>query len=93
MTVLNDIKQKVKDDQENIINLMREIVAISSMDGQLKEVGERIGCEMTRLGFEEVRFDRMGNIMGRIAKEENAGAVEYLVSSPIFYNLIGGSYA
>jgi putative selenium metabolism hydrolase len=36
------------------------------MDGQLKEVGERIGAEMTSLGFDEVRFDKMGNILGRI---------------------------
>jgi putative selenium metabolism hydrolase len=45
---------------------MRDICAIPSMDGQLKEVGERIGAEMTKLGFEEVRFDKMGNILGRI---------------------------
>ena len=45
---------------------MRDIVAIPSMEGQLKDVGERIGAEMTKLGFDEVRFDKMGNIMGRI---------------------------
>jgi putative selenium metabolism hydrolase len=32
----------------------------------LKEVGERIAAEMNKLGFEEVRFDKMGNIMGRV---------------------------
>ena len=36
------------------------------MDSQLKEVGECIGDVMSKLGFEEVRFDRMGNILGRI---------------------------
>lgn len=66
MTIVNDIKKKVQDNRENIIQFLREIVAIPSMDGQLKEVGERIGAEMTKLGFEEVRFDKMGNIMGRI---------------------------
>jgi len=49
MTILNDIKKKVQDNRENIIRFMREIVAIPSMDGQLKEVGERIGAEMTKL--------------------------------------------
>jgi putative selenium metabolism hydrolase len=63
---VNDIKKKVKDNRENIIQFMRDIVAIPSMEGQLKEVGERIGAEMTKLGFDEVRFDKMGNIMGRI---------------------------
>jgi len=60
------IKSKVAERREEIIKFMREIVAIPSMEGQLKEVGERIGAEMTSLGFEEVRFDKMGNIMGRI---------------------------
>jgi putative selenium metabolism hydrolase len=45
---------------------MRDICAIPSMDGQLQAVGERIGAEMTKLGFDEVRFDKMGNILGRI---------------------------
>jgi putative selenium metabolism hydrolase len=63
---VQEIKQKVAQNREDIITFMREICAIPSMDGQLKEVGERIGAEMTRLGFEEVRFDKMGNILGRI---------------------------
>ena len=46
MTV-QDIKKKVQDNRENIIQFLRDICAIPSMDGQLKEVGERIGNEMT----------------------------------------------
>ena len=65
MTV-QEIKKKVEKNREDIIQFLREICAIPSMDGQLKEVGERIGAEMTKLGFEEVRFDKMGNILGRI---------------------------
>ena len=65
---IQDIKKKVEQNRGNIIQFMRDICAIPSMDGQLKEVGERIGAEMTKLGFEEVRFDRMGNIMGRIGR-------------------------
>ena len=65
MTV-ESIKSKVAERREEIIQFMREIVAIPSMEGQLKEVGERVAAEMTRLGFEEVRFDKMGNILGRI---------------------------
>ncbi len=65
---IQEIKKKVEQNREKIIQFMCDICAIPSMDGQLKEVGERIGAEMTKLGFEEVRFDRMGNIMGRIGK-------------------------
>jgi putative selenium metabolism hydrolase len=63
---IQEIKSRVGNSREAIIQFMREICAIPSMDGQLKEVGERIGAEMTKLGFEEVRFDKMGNILGRI---------------------------
>jgi len=66
--IVQEIKKKVEENRENIVGFMRDICAIPSMDGQLKEVGERIGAEMTGLGFEEVRFDKMGNILGRIGK-------------------------
>lgn len=45
---------------------MREICAIPSFESQIGPVGERIAEEMRKLGFDEVRFDKMGNIMGRI---------------------------
>jgi putative selenium metabolism hydrolase len=60
------LKQKVQEHREDIIRFLREICVIPSMEGQLKDVGERIGMEMTGLGFDEVRFDQMGNILGRI---------------------------
>ncbi len=60
------LKKMVEAHRDDIIKFMRDICAIPSMEGQLKEVGERIGAEMTRLGFDEVRFDKMGNILGRI---------------------------
>ncbi len=61
-----NIEKKVNDNRDNIIQFLRDICAIPSMEGQLKDVGERIGAEMTKLGFDEVRFDKMGNILGRI---------------------------
>ncbi|MBI1855278.1 MAG: M20/M25/M40 family metallo-hydrolase [Chloroflexi bacterium] len=63
---VKEIKERVAGSRETIIQFMRDIVAIPSMEGQLKNVGERIGAEMTKLGFNEVRFDKMGNILGRI---------------------------
>lgn len=63
---IQEIKKKTQENRENIIQFMRDIVAIPSMDSQLKEVGDRIAVEMNKLGFDEVRFDKMGNIMGRI---------------------------
>jgi putative selenium metabolism hydrolase len=61
-----NLKKRVSEHSEDIIQFLRDICAIPSMEGQLKDVGERIGAEMTKLGFDEVRFDKMGNILGRI---------------------------
>ncbi|HPH97237.1 MAG TPA: YgeY family selenium metabolism-linked hydrolase [Anaerolineaceae bacterium] len=60
------IQKKVAEQREAIITFLRDIVAIPSMDSQLKDVGERIAAEMRKLGYDEVRFDVMGNILGRI---------------------------
>ncbi len=70
MTVVNDIKKKVQDHREDIIKFMREIVAIPSMNSKIGPVGERIQAEMKKLGYDEVRFDKMGNTIGRIGNGE-----------------------
>ncbi len=49
-----------------IIQFLRDICAIPSMDSQIGPVGERVATEMRQLRFDEVRFDTMGNILGRV---------------------------
>jgi len=61
-----DIQKKVSENRENIIEFMLEICAIPSMDSKIGPVGERVQAEMRKLGFDEVRFDKMGNTIGRI---------------------------
>ncbi len=46
---------------------MREICAIPSMESQIGPVGERIVAKMRKLKFDEVRFDKMGNIQSASA--------------------------
>jgi len=60
------IQSFVTQHKDDIIQFMRDICAIPSMEGQLKDVGERIQAEMRKLGFDEIRFDKMGNTIGRI---------------------------
>ncbi|BAJ62158.1 YgeY family selenium metabolism-linked hydrolase [Anaerolinea thermophila] len=64
--VVQLIQERVRTAEEDIIRFLREICAIPSMESQIGPVGERIGAEMRKLGFDEVRFDKMGNILGRI---------------------------
>ncbi len=66
MNQVDEIKKRVAASRDDIIKFMREICAIPSMESQIGPVGERIAAEMRKLGFDETRFDKMGNIMGRI---------------------------
>ncbi len=66
MAIQDQIKQKVTENREQIIQFMRDICAIPSTDSLIGPVGERIQAEMRKLGYDEVRFDKMGNTIGRI---------------------------
>ncbi len=66
MSKVTEIHSQVSQFQEDIVQFMLEICAIPSMDSQIGPVGERVAEEMRKLGFDEVRFDKMGNILGRI---------------------------
>lgn len=66
MEIQNEVKQKVAANRNQIIQFMRDICAIPSMDSLIGPVGERIQSEMRKLGYDEVRFDKMGNTIGRI---------------------------
>jgi putative selenium metabolism hydrolase len=68
--VTKEIQRRVADNRDNIINFMREICAIPSMESKIGPVGERIQAEMKMLGYDEVRFDKMGNTLGRIGNGE-----------------------
>jgi putative selenium metabolism hydrolase len=63
---INNLHQQVESQREAIVSFLREICAIPSMDSQLGEVGQRVAAEMNQLGFDEVRFDKMGNVLGRV---------------------------
>ncbi|OQY96788.1 MAG: selenium metabolism hydrolase [Chloroflexi bacterium UTCFX4] len=65
-TIVSEIQKQVAQQRDDIVQFFIDICAIPSMDSQIGPVGERVGAEMKKLGFDEVRFDKMGNILGRI---------------------------
>lgn len=73
------IKSRVAQQRDDIITFLREICAIPSMESQIREVGERVEAEMKKLGFDEVWWDRMGNVVGRIGD----GPIKLLYDSHI----------
>jgi putative selenium metabolism hydrolase len=64
--MITEVHRLVWAAREDMIRLMRDICAIPSLDSQIGPVGERIQAEMRKLGYDEVRFDKMGNTIGRI---------------------------
>jgi putative selenium metabolism hydrolase len=64
--VIDKLKVRVEEERDNILTFLREICAIPSMESQIKECGERVAEEMKKLGFEEIWWDKMGNIAGKI---------------------------
>jgi putative selenium metabolism hydrolase len=64
--LLHTLQTRVAAQRDTIIHFMRELCAIPSVMGQIRAVGQRVIAEMDRLGFEDTRFDKMGNVLGRI---------------------------
>ncbi len=64
--IIEQLNQKVADAEDDIITFLREIVAIPSMRNQIGPVGERVGEEMKKLGYDEVYVDKYGSIVGKI---------------------------
>ena len=64
--LIHTIKGRVAERRATLIAFMRELCAIPSVMGRIGEVGQRVAAEMRALGYEDVRFDKMGNVLGRI---------------------------
>ena len=60
------IDREVEAAAHEIVTFLRAIVKIPSYDSQIGEVGEAVAEKMRSLDFDEVRFDDMGNVIGRV---------------------------
>ncbi|MGM0420595.1 MAG: YgeY family selenium metabolism-linked hydrolase [Bacillota bacterium] len=63
---MDKIKSEVAKYEEEMIKFMQDMIHIPSESCQEKEVIQRIKQEMEAVGFDEVKIDEMGNILGRI---------------------------
>jgi putative selenium metabolism hydrolase len=61
-----EIMENARQREDSIVGFLREIVAIPSLSGQEEAVVQRIADEMRAQGFDEVKIDAMGNVLGRI---------------------------
>ncbi len=52
--------------EEDMVRFLRDLIAIPAESSQEGPVIQRIKREMETVGFDEIRIDKMGNILGRI---------------------------
>jgi len=52
--------------EPRLVKFMQDIIAIKSLSSEEGRVVKRIQAEMKKLGYDEVRVDKMGNVIGRI---------------------------
>jgi len=67
------LAEKYRDD---IVKFMSALIKAKSLSGQEKEVIEVIGNEMQKVGFDEVKVDGLGNIIGRIGNGKTKIAMD-----------------
>ncbi|KAF0108468.1 MAG: peptidase [Anaerolineaceae bacterium] len=61
------MKKKLNsEDQKHLVRFLRDLIGIPSLPRQEKNVIDRIGEEMSKIGFDDVYVDSVGNIIGKI---------------------------
>jgi putative selenium metabolism hydrolase len=66
MTTGNDRMAAAKGYEERIVRFLRDLIAIPAESGHEGERCERVRLEYEALGFDEVFFDGLGSVVGRV---------------------------
>ncbi|RLL86469.1 YgeY family selenium metabolism-linked hydrolase [Mesotoga sp. BH458_6_3_2_1] len=74
--VSRDLLTKAESYREELTEFLRDLVSIKSFSAGEREVVQRIQKEMEKVGFDEVRIDGLGNILGRIGSGKNVIAMD-----------------
>ena len=72
----NKIMEAAQKYADDMTKFLRDMIAIPSESCQEKEVIQRIKAEMEKVGFDEVRIDKMGNVLGRIGNGKHVIAMD-----------------
>lgn len=73
---MSNILDLAKSFEGEVTQFLRDMVAIPSLSSQEGEVIERIRKEMEKIGFDEIRVDGLGNLMGRIGSGPRVLAID-----------------
>ncbi|WP_367356688.1 YgeY family selenium metabolism-linked hydrolase [Mesotoga sp.] len=71
-----DLLTKAETYREELTKFLGDLVSIKSFSAGEREVVQRIRKEMEKVGFDEVRIDGLGNILGRIGSGKRVIAMD-----------------
>lgn len=72
----NKVKQQVELYRDEIVSFLCDLVKIQSLDGHEGEAAQRLKLEMEKVGFDEVKIDPMGNVIGRVGSGDTVIAMD-----------------
>jgi putative selenium metabolism hydrolase len=61
---------------DDVVRFLRDMIAIPSESAGERAVAERVGAEMARLGFDEIKVDGLGNVLGRVGSGRTVIALD-----------------
>jgi putative selenium metabolism hydrolase len=70
--MMNKTDLLTSEHKQELVEFTQSLIRIKSFSGQEGEICEHIKKKMSALGFDEVRIDGMGNLLGRIGRGEKA---------------------
>jgi len=76
MTTYSDIARLASQYTPDIVRFLRDLIATPSESGCERAVAERVACEMAGAGFDEVKIDGLGNVLGRIGSGPRVIAID-----------------
>jgi putative selenium metabolism hydrolase len=60
----------------DIVKFLREMIAIPSESAEERDVIQRVKLEMERCGFDEIKIDGLGSILGRVGNGKKVVAID-----------------
>lgn len=72
----NEILAAAQNNEREVVQFLRDLIAIKSLSSQEEEIVTRIKREMEDAGYDEVTIDPMGNVLGRIGSGKHVIALD-----------------
>lgn len=70
------VLEKARSYEGDMVKFLRDMIAIKSESLEERDVVQRIKQEMEKVGFDEVKIDGLGNILGRIGSGKTVIAMD-----------------